>query len=156
MEAQKAESLREAQKADFFDDDNNYELESNASEHEHDEQNATTTSRLSFSRKRMTDQIYMSNVAKPVVLVDEISSDLANKFLQHCEGPEVIQENLQWDQVIQPYALERIRFRLINPKFHHLVLPEHVDTFPLRIVDGEEVCVISLLEIATVIKRCST
>jgi hypothetical protein len=95
----------------------------------------------------------MSNVAKPVVLVDEISSDLANKFLQHCERPEVIQQNLQWDQVIQPYALERIRFRLTNPKFHHLVLPEHVDTFPLRVVDGEEVCVISLLEIATVIRK---
>jgi hypothetical protein len=95
----------------------------------------------------------MSNVAKPVVLVDEISSDLANKFLQHCERPEVIQQNLQWDQVIQPYAFERIRFRLSNRKFHHLVLPEHVNTFPLRIVDGEEVCVISLLEIATVIKK---
>jgi hypothetical protein len=49
--------------------------------------------------------------------------------------------------------LERIRFRLTNPKFHNLVLPEHVDIFPLRIVDGEEVCVISLLEIATVIRK---
>jgi hypothetical protein len=121
----------------------------NASEQEHDERNATTTSRPSFSRKRKTDQIYM----KPVVLVDEISSNLANNFLQHCERPELTQLNLQWDQVIQPYALERICFRLTNPKFHHLVLPEHVDTFPLRIVDGEEVCVISLLEIATVIRK---
>jgi hypothetical protein len=153
MEAQKADSKREAQKADFFEDENNFDLQSNASEHEHDEQNATTTSRPSFSRKRKTDQIYMSNVAKPVVHVDEISSDLANKFLQHCERPEVIQQNLQWDQVIQPYALECIRFRLTHPKFHHLVLPEHVDTFPLCIVDGEEVCVISLLEIATVIRK---
>jgi hypothetical protein len=89
-------------------------------------------------------------------LVDEISSDLANKILQYCERPQVIQQNLQWDQVIQPYALERLRFLLTNRKFHHLVLPEHVDTFPLRIVDGEEVCVISLLEIVNVTKRCST
>jgi hypothetical protein len=95
----------------------------------------------------------MSNVAKPVVLVDEISSDLANKFLQHYERPEVIQQNLQWDQVIQLYVFERIRFRLTNRIFHHLVLPEHVDTFPLRIVDDEEVYVILLLEIAAVIKK---
>jgi hypothetical protein len=105
------------------------------------------------SRKRKADQIYMSNVAKPVVLVDEITSELANKFLQHCERPEAIHQNLQWDQVIQPYALERIPLRLTNTKFHHLVLPEHVDDFPLRIVDGEEVCVIYLLEIATIIKK---
>jgi hypothetical protein len=95
----------------------------------------------------------MSNVAKPIVLVDKISSDLATKFLQHSERPEVIQQNLQWDQVIQPYALERIRLRLTNPKFHHLVLPEHVDLFPLRSVDGQEVCQISLLEIATIVKK---
>jgi hypothetical protein len=56
-------------------------------------------------------------------------------------------------QVIQPYVLERIRFRLNNPKFHHLVLPEHVDTFHLRNFYGPEVCVISLLEIATVIRK---
>jgi hypothetical protein len=48
-------------------------------------------------------------------------------------------------------VLERIRFRLTNRIFHHLVLPGHVDTF--RIVDDEEVYVILLLEIATVIKK---
>jgi hypothetical protein len=72
-----------------------------------DDESFTASSRP--IRKRKADQTYMSNVAKPIVLVDEISSDLATKFLQHCESPEVIQQNLQWDQVIQPYALERIR-----------------------------------------------
>jgi hypothetical protein len=48
MEAQKAESQKEAQKADFFDEENFY-LESNASDN--DEHNVTTTSRPSFSRK---------------------------------------------------------------------------------------------------------
>jgi hypothetical protein len=125
------------------------------SEHKHESENNNaeySTARIP-SRKRKADQIYMSNVAKPVVLVDEITSELANNFLQHCERPEVIHQNLQWDQVIQPYALERIRLRLTNTKFHHLVLPEHVDDFPLRIVDGEEVCFISLLEITTIIKK---
>jgi hypothetical protein len=116
-----------------------------------DDESFTASSRP--IRKRKADQIYMSNVAKPIVLVDEISGDLATKFLQHCERPEVIQQNLQWDQVIQPYALERIRLRLTNPKFHHQVLPEHVDLFPLRLVDGQEVCQISLIEIATIIKK---
>jgi hypothetical protein len=118
-----------------------------------DLENDSYTTSLRPIRKRKADQIYMSNVAKPVVLVDEISNDLATKFLQHCERPQVIQQNLQLDQVIQPYALDRIRLRLTNTKFHHLVLPEHVDLFPPRIVDGTEVCVISLLEIATIIKK---
>jgi hypothetical protein len=125
------------------------------SEHKQESENNNaeySTARIR-SRKRKADQIYMSNVAKPVVLVDEITRELANKFLQHCERPEVIRQNLQCGQVIQPYALERIRLRLTNTKFHDLVLPEHVDDFPLRIVDGEEVCVISLLEIATIIKK---
>jgi hypothetical protein len=62
MEAQKAESQKEVQKADFFDEEN-FDLESNASEN--DEHNVTTTSRPSISRKRKSDEIYMSNVAKP-------------------------------------------------------------------------------------------
>jgi hypothetical protein len=76
-----------------------------------DLENDSYTTSLRPIRKRKADQIYMSNVAKPVVLVDEISLDLATKFLQHCERPEVIQQNLQWDQVIQSYALDRIRLR---------------------------------------------
>jgi hypothetical protein len=79
-----------------------------------DDESFTASSRP--IRKRKADQIYMSNVAKPIVLVDEISGDLATKFLQHFERPEVIQQNLQWDRVIQPYALERIRLRLTNKK----------------------------------------
>jgi hypothetical protein len=31
----------------------------------------------------------MSTAAKPVVLVDEISSDLAKSFIQHLKKPEV-------------------------------------------------------------------
>jgi hypothetical protein len=46
-------------------------------------------------------------------------------------------------RVLQPYVLECIRFRL----------PEHVDTFHLRNFYGQEVCVISLLEIATMIRK---